>query len=92
MTYKQIINQSTDNKAAQEYEYRVEATRLQLESSILETRTALTKAQQELNQAAYKFPINFTNYLDLREVVEDYTRGLNALNTLKEEWFPIENH
>lgn len=87
LKYADRLALSKDQKSAQELSFKVEEAKQDMDAAILTQKKAIAQAERELNEAKNQEEISFKAILDAQLNLEDYKRGLAALENLKTELF-----
>ena len=85
LNYKEKRILSMEEKSEQEVSYMVNATNLQLQSQILETRRLLEVNKCTLQEAKQTYPLDPERVIELELEVEALTDGIERLEKLSEE-------
>ena len=85
--YKNKKLMSSEEMTQKEVEFKVEETKLSLQSDILATKQSKFKAEAELEAAKHTYPLNTPKIIECQAEVEAYTEGLAKLEALMTELF-----
>ena len=85
--YKDLLQQSQQEKDAQQVEFQVEEAQQQLQADILATKRSLASSKQALLIAKSAQPFNSQKVIDHQLHIEGLEDGLRRLNGLLEELF-----
>jgi hypothetical protein len=85
--YHDLLQQSQQEKEAQEIQFQVEEAKQSLESDILATKRSLANTQRELIKYKSTFPLNTKQIVHCEVEIEGYHDGLKKLEALREELF-----
>ena len=77
---------SSEEVSQKEVKYAVENAKLQLQSDILATESALADKKAELDEAKTTYPLDSLNIVNLEIEVENLEDGLLRLKKLKDEF------
>jgi len=88
MKYLDLLKaQGTEKEQLKQFTYQAAKTKLQLESTILETQSAIEEAKQELESMKATFPLNPQELADQFAKLEKFEKGLKFLQGLSAELF-----
>ena len=85
--YKDLLLQSSQEKEAQEVEFKVEEMQQSLDADILATKKSLAGEKASLIRLKSKFPLNAQDIIDTQLRIESLEDGLKRLGLLKAELF-----
>lgn len=85
INYKERKVLSSEEQSQKEVSRAVENAKLQLQSDILATQSALEDKRQELDDAKTTYPLNAVTIINLMTEVEGLNDGLMKLQALKDE-------
>ena len=85
INYKERKALSSEEQSQKEVSRTVENAKLQLQSDILATQSALEDKKQELDDAKTTYPLNAITIVNLMTEVEGLEDGLKKLKALQEE-------
>jgi hypothetical protein len=85
--YKDLLLQSSQEKEAQEVEFKVEEMQQSLDADILATKKSLAGEKASLLRLKSKFPLNAQDIIDTQLRIEGLEDGLKRLGLLKAELF-----
>jgi hypothetical protein len=85
--YKDLLLQSSQEKEAQEVEFKVEEMQQSLDADILATKKSLAGEKASLVRLKSKFPLNAQDIIDTQLRIESLEDGLKRLGLLKAELF-----
>ena len=85
INYKERKALSSEEQSQKEVSRAVENAKLQLQSDILATQSALEDKKQELEDAKTTYPLSAINIVNLMTEVEGLEDGLKKLKALKDE-------
>lgn len=85
INYKERKALSSEEQSQKEVSRAVENAKLQLQSDILATQSALEDKKQELDDAKTTYPLNAITIVNLMTEVEGLEDGLKKLKALQEE-------
>ena len=85
INYKERKALSSEEQSQKEVSRAVENAKLQLQSDILATQSALEDKKQELDDAKTTYPLRSINIVNLMTEVEGLEDGLKKLKALQEE-------
>lgn len=85
INYKERKALSSEEQSQKEVSRAVENAKLQLQSDILATQSALEDKKQELDDAKSTYPLNAVYIVNLITEVEGLEDGLKKLRALKDE-------
>ena len=85
--YKNKKLMSSEEMTQKEVEFKVEETKLSLQSDILATKQSKAKAEAELEAAKHTYPLDTPKIIECQAEVEAYTEGLAKLEALMTELF-----
>ena len=85
INYKEKKALSSEEQSQKEVSRAVENAKLQLQSDILATQSALEDKKQELEDAKTTYPLSAINIVNLMTEVEGLEDGLKKLKALQEE-------
>ena len=85
INYKERKVLSSEEQSQKEVSRAVENAKLQLQSDILATQSALEDKKQELEDAKSTYPLNAVAIVNLQTEVEGLEDGLKKLKALKDE-------
>lgn len=85
INYKERKALSSEEQSQKEVSRAVENAKLQLQSDILATQSALEDKKQELEDAKSTYPLDAITIVNLQTEVEGLEDGLKKLKTLQEE-------
>ena len=78
---------SSEEMTQKEVEFKVEETKLQLQSDILATKQSIAKIESELELIKHTYPLNPKEIVNLQVELESYKDGLTRLEALMTELF-----
>lgn len=87
MKYVDRLNQSQDQRDAESSQFAAEQAKLNHQSSLLSTRSALAAARRELETLKSANPLNFQSIVDKSDHIRSLTQGEELLVKLGEELF-----
>ena len=87
LKYKDLLLQSSQEKEAQEVEFKVEEMQQSLDADILATKKSLAGEKASLVRLKSKFPLNAQDIIDTQLRIESLEDGLKRLGLLKAELF-----
>jgi len=87
LKYKDLLLQSSQEKEAQEVEFKVEEMQQSLDADILATKKSLAGEKASLVRLKSKFPLNAQDIIDTQLRIESLEDGLKRLGDLKAELF-----
>lgn len=87
LKYKDLLQQSQEEKDKQEIEFLVEEAKQQLESDILATNKSLATNKRKLLQQMSSIPLDSQSIINIQVEIEGLEDGLKRLNSLKEVLF-----
>ena len=87
LKYRDLLQQSQQEKDAQEREFQVEEAKQLLEADILATKRSLAISRQDLLKAKLAQPFNAQRIIDVQIQIEGLEDGLDKLLNLMEELF-----
>ena len=87
LKYRDLLLQSSQDKEAQEVEFRVEEMQQSLEADILATKRSLAGERATLVRYKSQFPLMAQYVIDSQIRIESLEDGLARLNALKQELF-----
>lgn len=85
INYKERKALSSEEQSQKEVSRAVENAKLQLQSDILATQSALEDKKQELDDAKSTYPLRSIDIVNLMTEVEGLEDGLKKLKALQEE-------
>ena len=85
INYKERKALSSEEQSQKEVSRAVENAKLQLQSDILATQSALEDKKQELDDAKTTYPLRSITIVNLMTEVEGLEDGLKKLKALQEE-------
>lgn len=85
LNYKERKALSSEEQSQKEVSRAVENAKLQLQSDILATQSALEDKKQELDDAKTTYPLRSIDIVNLMTEVEGLEDGLKKLKALQEE-------
>lgn len=85
INYKERKALSSEEQSQKEVSRAVENAKLQLQSDILATQSALEDKKQELGDAKTTYPLNAITIVNLMTEIEGLEDGLKKLKALQEE-------
>lgn len=85
INYKERKALSSEEQSQKEVSRAVENAKLQLQSDILATQSALEDKKQELEDAKTTYPLNAVAIVNLQTEVESLEDGLSKLRVLQVE-------
>ena len=85
INYKERKALSSEEQSQKEVSRAVENAKLQLQSDILATQSALEDKKQELDDAKTAYPLRSIDIVNLMTEVEGLEDGLKKLKALQEE-------
>ena len=85
INYKERKALSSEEQSQKEVSRAVENAKLQLQSDILATQSALEDRKQELDDAKTTYPLRSIDIVNLMTEVEGLEDGLKKLKALQEE-------
>ena len=85
INYKERKALSSEEQSQKEVSRAVENAKLQLQSDILATQSALEDKKQELDDAKTTYPLNAITIVNLMTEIEGLEDGLKKLKALQEE-------
>ena len=85
LNYKERKALSSEEQSQKEVSRAVENAKLQLQSDILATQSALEDKKQELDDAKSTYPLRSIDIVNLITEVEGLEDGLKKLKVLQEE-------
>ena len=85
INYKERKALSSEEQSQKEASRAVENAKLQLQSDILATQSALEDKKQELDDAKTTYPLSAINIVNLMTEVEGLEDGLMKLKALQKE-------
>ena len=85
LNYKERKALSSEEQSQKEVSRAVENAKLQLQSDILATQSALEDKKQELDDAKTTYPLSAINIVNLMTEVEGLEDGLMKLKALQKE-------
>lgn len=85
INYKERKALSSEEQSQKEVSRAVENAKLQLQSDILATQSALEDKKQELDDAKTTYPLRSIDIVNLMTEVEGLEDGLKKLKALQEE-------
>lgn len=85
LNYKERKALSSEEQSQKEVLRAVENAKLQLQSDILATQSALEDKKQELEDVKSEYPLRAINIINLEVEVESLEDGLRRLKGLKDE-------
>lgn len=85
LNYKEQKLLSEEQKSQKEVEYAVKSTKLQYQSNLLATQSALDEAKKKLNDLKCEYPLNFEEVINTTNEVESLEKGLATLQSLGKE-------
>ena len=88
LSYKNLLEQSEQDKDQLVKQYQLEDAQAQLEADIKATERSITQAERELPKVILMTPFNTTRIVDKKWEIESLKKGLQALVDLKDELFP----
>ena len=88
MKYLDLLKaQGTEKEQLKQFTYQAAKTKLQLESSILETQSAIEEVKQQLELTKAAYPLNPQELADQANKLEKFERGLKFMQGLLAELF-----
>ena len=87
LKYKDLLLQSSEQKEAQEVEFKVEEMQQSLDADILATKRSLASEKASLVRLKSSFPLNVQAVIDTQLRIESLEDGLKRLGDLKAELF-----
>lgn len=87
LKYKDLLLQSSQEKEAQEVEFRVEEMSQSLDADILATKRSLASEKASLVRLKSSFPLHVQQIIDTQLRIESLEDGLKRLGDLKAELF-----
>jgi hypothetical protein len=87
LKYKDLLLQSSEQKEAQEVEFKVEEMQQSLDADILATKKSLAGEKASLVRLKSGFPLNVQQIIDTQLRIESLEDGLKRLGDLKLELF-----
>ena len=87
LKYRDLLLQSSQEKEAQEVEFKVEEMQQSLDADILATKKSLAGEKASLIRLKSNFPLNAQDIIDTQLRIESLEDGLKRLGLLKAELF-----
>lgn len=85
--YKNKKLMSSEEMTQKEVEFKVEETKLSLQSDILTTKQSIAKYEGELEVIKHTYPLNTSRIIECQVELESYKDGLKRLEALMTELF-----
>jgi chromosome segregation ATPase len=85
--YKNKKLMSSEEMTQKEVEFKVEETKLSLQSDILAIKQSIAKIEGELELIKHTYPLNPKEIVNLQVELESYKDGLKRLEALMTELF-----
>ena len=87
MKYIKLITKSDKKNAAEQADFRNEESSLQIQSDILATKRALSKARTDLVNYKGAYPFNTQNIIDAQIKVEKLSTAIKKMEKIQKELF-----
>jgi hypothetical protein len=87
LKYKDLLEQSQEEKDSQENQFKVEAAKLQLQSDILATKQSIATTNTNILTLMSNYPLDAKSIVEAQVVKEGYEDGLKRLEALEQELF-----
>ena len=91
MTYLERLQQSQEERDAQQLGFLNEENRLQIQSDLLETRRSVSAANRELDDMLRADKLNYSAIITKKSDIKALEDGITALEALQTELFPVES-
>ncbi len=88
MTYLERLQQSEQEKSAQEVQSQAKKANLKLQADILATEESLLDVNAKLEKAMCAYPLNLSRIIELQVESEGLKDGLDRAIALKVSLFP----
>jgi len=85
--YIDLISQDAKAEKQEELQFAAEDAALSVQSSINETKKALSRAKRDLTKAAKAMPYSLEAEIEARQLVTELTEGLALAQTIQKERF-----
>ena len=87
LKYKELLQQSAQERESQDLQFVVENAKLQLQSDKLATQQKVSELTRKVNDLKRAEPISFQAILSAQDELRGYIEGLARLEDLEKELF-----